>query len=586
MNSGRPWKSGQQHGGILSGCPVKIGFEYQYDGAGNKLYQRSLHDPDDSQQYSYDSANRLTGFVRGPFDPNEGYWDENEEWVGTFNWCDAPPTMSGTAYSRGQQWDLDGVGNWSAATAYPGDGGAESHETRLDTSFNEYYQSSKSVGGGSPVVTTESHDDNGNLTADAAKQYRWDAFNRLREVRTTTGSLIAFYYYDTGNRRVRKTVVAPGDSNPPVTVPLITDYCYGDWQILEESEGTSVTGNGKPGANPARQFVYGNYIDEVLVMDVNAGGGSTCTDFANGDARYFYHQNSLYSVYALSDANGNIVEAYPYDPYGAHVLILPATGQTAVTFASNNQRIAWGTSPHGNPFTFTGRESDAESGLHPYRNRYCSTERFISRDPFGVKEWPNAYSLCRDNPLSGADPLGLSISIYDAHWGWYQNDLGQRPGIRREGTFDIGGLTTPHFDVKTWTTLSRTSPGKCFVESDGNGGADFWWDSEASRNHELVHVDDAREEWIALYEEQKQYADPDAAWCCAKARCYSQYIIALRNVHVLRGTVKAAMFDYVSYGYRSWLPEDYAEQARYVADLLLAEWDAAQRKGQCDAMPD
>jgi len=46
---------------------MKIGFEHIYDRAGNKLTQRSLHDPLDSQRYACDSANRLTAFSRGHF---------------------------------------------------------------------------------------------------------------------------------------------------------------------------------------------------------------------------------------------------------------------------------------------------------------------------------------------------------------------------------------------------------------------------------------------------------------------------------------------------------------------------------------
>jgi len=53
-----------------------------------------------------------------------------------------------------------------------------------------------------------------------------------------------------------------------------------------------------------------------------------------------------------------------------------------------------------NPFRFTGREWDAESGLYYYRLRYYdpAVGRFISRDPFaaiGV----SAYAYVSNNPL-------------------------------------------------------------------------------------------------------------------------------------------------------------------------------------------
>ena len=71
-----------------------------------------------------------------------------------------------------------------------------------------------------------------------------------------------------------------------------------------------------------------------MQVDTNADGNST-------DARYYYHQNTIYSVYALTDSGGAIVERYDYDPYGKHILIAGAN------------RTENGTSTIGNPFTFT-----------------------------------------------------------------------------------------------------------------------------------------------------------------------------------------------------------------------------------------
>jgi YD repeat-containing protein len=54
-------------------------------------------------------------------------------------------------------------------------------------------------------------------------------------------------------------------------------------------------------------------------MDVNTGGGATCN--GSGDTRYYYHQSDINSVLGLTNAGGNRVEAYEYDPYGRHVVI-------------------------------------------------------------------------------------------------------------------------------------------------------------------------------------------------------------------------------------------------------------------------
>ncbi|MCX7015742.1 MAG: hypothetical protein NTW86_24850 [Candidatus Sumerlaeota bacterium] len=174
--------------------------------------------------------------------------------------------------------------------------------TRGDTTFNEYTTVGPSTGSGQAA---QSYDDNGNLTNDGTRKYKWDAFNRPREARTATNALIATYLYDAANRRVRKDC-ENGYGGPDV------DYCYDGWQIVEERD------NGL--AYPARQFVYGAYIDEPLTMDGNTDGDASCID-PGGSYRLFYHQNTIYSVYALTGPDATLYEAYEYDPYGKHWLL-------------------------------------------------------------------------------------------------------------------------------------------------------------------------------------------------------------------------------------------------------------------------
>jgi RHS repeat-associated protein len=109
------------------------------------------------------------------------------------------------------------------------------------------------------------------------------------------------------------------------------------------------------------------YIDEVLTMDL---GGNT----------YYYHQNGLSSVEAITDSTATPVERYAYDAYG----FVTVTNGSGAPVPQN----AWGT-PHsaiGNPYVFTGQRLDEESGLHYYRARYYSASegRFIDRDPWNT----------------------------------------------------------------------------------------------------------------------------------------------------------------------------------------------------------
>ncbi|NQU43127.1 RHS repeat-associated core domain-containing protein, partial [bacterium] len=367
------------------GDPVLIGFEHEYDAAGNKRYQRSLHDPFDSQRYTYDSASRLMSYSRGFFGVGDTAPDDAR-------FCDAPATTTWSGLASARTWDLDGVGNWSEIVTSRG--GQDTSEERYDTSFNEYFWIDGSAQG---------HDDNGNLVQDGRTfwVYRYDAFNRLSEVRDDFDQLLVAYAYNVDNRRTRKLFgeLAGGAYGPDM------DYYYTGWQVIAEMEDDQTT--------PTRQFVYGNYIDEPVCLDVNRDGGESATDA--GDDRYFYHQNTLFSVYGLTDDEGTLVEAYEYDPYGAHFLLTDGDdGDSVVNFTSNDTRTTMGVSRDegeqiANPYTFTGRRYDPETGWHYYRNRYYDSERgrFVSRDPIGHEGGPNPYQYCESKPSLLSDAKGL-----------------------------------------------------------------------------------------------------------------------------------------------------------------------------------
>jgi RHS repeat-associated protein len=61
-----------------------------------------------------------------------------------------------------------------------------------------------------------------------------------------------------------------------------------------------------------------------------------------------------------------------------------------------------------NPFQYTARESDSETGLYYYRARYydSSTGRFLSEDPIGLEGGNNFYRYAQNSPLNWIDPSG------------------------------------------------------------------------------------------------------------------------------------------------------------------------------------
>jgi RHS repeat-associated protein len=63
----------------------------------------------------------------------------------------------------------------------------------------------------------------------------------------------------------------------------------------------------------------------------------------------------------------------------------------------------------GNPYMFTGRRFDLETGLYYYRARYYNPQigRFLQTDPIGYSDGMNWYNYCANNSIGRIDPSGL-----------------------------------------------------------------------------------------------------------------------------------------------------------------------------------
>lgn len=172
------------------------------------------------------------------------------------------------------------------------------------------------------------------------------------------------------------------------------------WQLLqmEMLEGEATEGI-------THTFVFsGGYIDDVVSMRREYGSGE---ELEQED--YWYHQDDLLSVVTLSDEAGDVLERYEFQDYGQEHITMP-DGVTNLPVNSFTNRIE---SVVGNPFTFTGREIDCETGLLGYRTRllHPATGRFTSRDVIGVwgdpSAYGNAWSYVGSRPTFAVDPWGL-----------------------------------------------------------------------------------------------------------------------------------------------------------------------------------
>ena len=103
--------------------------------------------------------------------------------------------------------------------------------------------------------------------------------------------------------------------------------------------------------------------------------------------------------------SGDIRERYEYDVYGGCIVHTDA-GQDGQWMTGDDTTDT--ESGVGNPYMFTGRRYDPESGLYYYRARYYSPEigRFLAPDPTGYEDGMNLYTYTRNNPVNRIDPSG------------------------------------------------------------------------------------------------------------------------------------------------------------------------------------
>jgi RHS repeat-associated protein len=234
----------------------------------------------------------------------------------------------------------------------------------------------------------------------------------------------AEYRYDCFNRRIASIIDLDGDGTDDET----PHFVYGGqaaWQLFEEYNGPGST------ATRLRSYVYGNYIDEVLQM----------RDHPSGEDFYF-HQDDLFSVYAMTDDDGVgdvVVERYEYGDYGQVRILTPGGADRPESLL-------------GNRHTFTGRLLDDEMTLAggeqvlQYRHRYMTTGsgRFLQRDPLLYAYSLNTYAFVLSNPSTYIDPSGLlpmdpppsldpghPDNVLDRDWRWRAHCKKVRDRIRK-----------------------------------------------------------------------------------------------------------------------------------------------------------
>ena len=367
---------------------------YGYDAASNRT---SLTDPENGlTQYTYDTLNRLTnlqdfqshnfGFsydqlsrrtqLTRPNGVNTNYTYDNLSHLLSVLHQAGSTTLDGASYT------YDAAGNRSSKTdqlanlttnygydaiyqllqATRGTTTTESYTydavgNRLSSLGMSPYQYNSSNELTSTPTTTYTYDQDGELTkkvdSTGTTTYNWNTQNQLTSVVLPGSGGTVSFKYDPFGRRIQKSLSS-----------ATTNYLYDGPNAIEEVDQAG---------NVLARYTQAREIDDSLAM------------LRSGTTSY-YEADGVASITSLSNNAGALANTYTFDSFG-HL--------TAHTGTLTN------------PFQYTGREFDSETGINYYRARYYDPTigRFLSEDPWD--QGPNLYAYVDNDPTNLVDPLGL-----------------------------------------------------------------------------------------------------------------------------------------------------------------------------------
>ena len=352
---------------------IKRTLNYEYDEAG--LLAKFVDSEGQIVGYEYDSAKRLSA-IKLPADQRIAFtYDARDRLTSVtypngvrgsweYDVADRPTRIiytNGTGKTiAGWQYIYDVAGNrietvdaQNRATRYQYD--PVNRLITQDTGANTTVRYSYLPGGNRGKRESEGktvqywYDQADRLLQAGEETFSYDANGNLMERRGPGG--ITQYAYDAEDRLVK------------IVLPEGFEVNYGDAPTGERiwrkdrsgltyfvTDGVNLLAELSEDLKSKAAYLHGPGIDHPLLM-------------VRDGQRYSYHTDLLGSVSSLTDERGQVAASYEYDAFG---VLKPS-------FSSLK-----------NPFTFTSREWDGDTGLYYYRARYYDPAlgRFLTADQF------------------------------------------------------------------------------------------------------------------------------------------------------------------------------------------------------------
>jgi RHS repeat-associated protein len=350
---------------------------YTYDPVGNVTYVR-----DDAQQpvyfdnkkvepsadHTFDAVYRLVQslgrehvggqVVPGPFDdarmgnPQPGDGRQLQTYALQYDYDAA-----------GNMVAMNNVTNWSMAFTY----GAANNQ--LLTAV---------AGGAVGTPFTYPYDEHGNTTAmPHLTTMDWDFADRLRHTAVSASGSVtqeSWYVYDASGQRVRKVVVKGNVSEERLYL--------GGVEFFRRTRG------GTTDAERATLHVSDD-TRRIAMVDtpILLPAGSREIQLI----RYQY-ANQLDTACLELDGAAKIISYEEYYPFG----------NTSYQGTDQSREVP------AKRYRYIGKERDDDSGFYYCGARYYAPwlARWTAADPTGIKDGPNVYAYCRDNPIRLHDPGG------------------------------------------------------------------------------------------------------------------------------------------------------------------------------------